>query len=300
MRKRWTTAVVALLVGSAAVIAAVIAPASSAAASHTHSTKWLLRHLVVAHTGHPGYGRAAFGSGWLSVGHGCDVRDYVLYRDAARKPSIGSDCSMTAGKWVSPYDGVSTTNSTAEQIDHVVPLEQAWASGAWAWSATTRVAYANDIGTKFDLVATSAHANESKGDRDPSQWLPSRHSYVCTYEKNYVGVLWRWSLAINPSLKSFLKVGLRGCGWPNVTEPRRPTITLSSPSPTPSPIPTPTPTPTATHSSPPVSHSCTRTSSGSCIRAGEFCPQADYGQSGYDAAGDTLVCTGDRTHPRWS
>lgn len=46
-------------------------------------------------------------------------------------------------------------------------------------------------------------------------------------------------------------------------------------------------------------HSCTRTSTGSCIRAGEFCPQADYGQSGYDANGDRLTCTGDRTHPHW-
>lgn len=46
-------------------------------------------------------------------------------------------------------------------------------------------------------------------------------------------------------------------------------------------------------------HSCTRTSTGSCIQGGEFCPQADYGQVGYDASGDAYTCTGDRTHPHW-
>lgn len=45
--------------------------------------------------------------------------------------------------------------------------------------------------------------------------------------------------------------------------------------------------------------SCTTTSSGSCIQGGEFCPQADYGQSGTDANGRTYVCTGDTEHPHW-
>lgn len=48
-----------------------------------------------------------------------------------------------------------------------------------------------------------------------------------------------------------------------------------------------------------ASHACTQTSSGSCIRGGEFCPQASYGQSGWDAAGTRYVCTGDHTHPHW-
>jgi hypothetical protein len=59
----------------------------------------------------------------------------------------------------------------------------------------------------------------------------------------------------------------------------------------------------ATHASTPPptprTHACTTTSSGSCIRGGEFCPQADYGMTGYDANGTTYVCTGDRTHPHW-
>ncbi|NYD43208.1 hypothetical protein [Nocardioides panaciterrulae] len=46
-------------------------------------------------------------------------------------------------------------------------------------------------------------------------------------------------------------------------------------------------------------HSCTQTSSGTCIRGGEFCPQASYGDSGWDARGRRYVCKGDHTHPHW-
>jgi hypothetical protein len=46
-------------------------------------------------------------------------------------------------------------------------------------------------------------------------------------------------------------------------------------------------------------HPCTRTSSHTCIRGGEFCPQASYGHSGWDARGHRYVCKGDHTHPHW-
>lgn len=40
---------------------------------------------------------------------------------------------------------------------------------------------------------------------------------------------------------------------------------------------------------------CTMTSSGSCIRGGEFCPRADDGQRGTDVEGRSYVCE-DKTH----
>lgn len=49
----------------------------------------------------------------------------------------------------------------------------------------------------------------------------------------------------------------------------------------------------------PVRHACTRTSSGSCIRGGEFCPQASYEMTGWDADNRHYVCKGDHTHPHW-
>ena len=46
-------------------------------------------------------------------------------------------------------------------------------------------------------------------------------------------------------------------------------------------------------------HPCTHTSTGTCIRGGQFCPQASYGHAGWDAQGRRYVCKGDRVHPHW-
>jgi hypothetical protein len=46
-------------------------------------------------------------------------------------------------------------------------------------------------------------------------------------------------------------------------------------------------------------HKCTWTSSGTCIRGGEFCPRASFGHSGWDAKGRRYVCKGNRQHPHW-
>ncbi|MBB6627165.1 hypothetical protein H5V45_07505 [Nocardioides sp. KIGAM211] len=46
-------------------------------------------------------------------------------------------------------------------------------------------------------------------------------------------------------------------------------------------------------------HACTKTSSGTCIKGGQFCPQAKYGKNGWDAKGRRYVCKGNHTHPHW-
>ena len=121
----------------------------------------------------------------------------MLIRDAVVKPEVEAGCYLAHGKWVSPYDGFTTTNPTKIQIDHVVPLAVAWGSGAWRWTAATRKAFANDLGTRYDLLAVSGRANEAKGDSGPDEWLPPQHSFDCRYMADYTAVLWRWQLHID-------------------------------------------------------------------------------------------------------
>jgi hypothetical protein len=63
--------------------------------------------------------------------------------------------------------------------------------------------------------------------------------------------------------------------------------------------PTATPKKAQATTAAPATHACTKTSSGSCIQGGEFCRQALYGQSGWNASGTRYTCTGDHTHPHW-
>lgn len=63
--------------------------------------------------------------------------------------------------------------------------------------------------------------------------------------------------------------------------------------------PRPVATPYSRSTRPPVSHGCTTTSTGKCIRGGEFCPKDSYGEAGYDGNGSALKCAGDASHPHW-
>jgi Protein of unknown function (DUF1524) len=284
--RKWRTAFVLVLATSllATIVAGLGAPRGQAATTvHRHlSSRYLLSHLSVRAPHWTGYERSKF-TLWTSHPDGCNTRYQVLIRDAVRKPHIGAGCYLTGGKWVSPYDGFTTTNPTKIQIDHVVPLAVAWAAGAWKWDSATRKAFANDLGTRYDLLAVSGHANESKGDDGPDQYLPPRRSFDCRYMADYTAILWRWRLSIDQPEKTFLHNHLAACGWPTVAEPKRPVINERSAS-----------TPPSSGSG----HSCTRTSTGKCIKSGEFCPTADRGKTGYDADGRRLICTGSG-EPHW-
>ncbi|MFQ7494023.1 MAG: DUF1524 domain-containing protein [Bifidobacterium bifidum] len=69
-------------------------------------------------------------------------------------------------RFADPYTGASmdfkrgAATSQLVQIDHVVALQDAWASGAYAWSQAKRVAYANSPGV---LLAVNGKENMAKG-----------------------------------------------------------------------------------------------------------------------------------------
>jgi hypothetical protein len=190
------------------------------------STRTLLRQLAVTSEHSAGYDRDLFKL-WDSQGGGCDTRDRVLITEAITRPHVSSSCALTDGKWRSPYDRVTTTDPSTFDIDHLVPLAEAWQSGAWRWSGNTREAYANDLGYGPDLVAVTAHSNRSKGDSEPSAWLPTTRSFDCTYEAWWVAVKWRWHLSVDSAEKRWLSTHLATCGWPSVTTPSRPTTTTT-------------------------------------------------------------------------
>lgn len=54
-------------------------------------------------------------------------------------------CTVSRGRWVSPYDGATWTNPSDVDIDHRVALKEAWESGARSWTAANRQRFANDV-----------------------------------------------------------------------------------------------------------------------------------------------------------
>jgi hypothetical protein len=158
----------------------------------------LLLLVTVAPEVRTGYTRNKFYEWTDDDGDGCNTRKEVLIAQAVSPPSIGSGCALSGGRWVSPYDGKVIEDATQLDIDHVVPLAEAWDSGASAWSFNRRKAYANDLGVAFALIAVSEATDRSKGDQDPADWVPPRAAFLCEYLADWLGVKARWGLAVDP------------------------------------------------------------------------------------------------------
>jgi hypothetical protein len=70
--------------------------------------------------------------------NGCDTRAEVLKSESLAPVTVESGCHVTAGRWLSRYDSVETHDPATLDIDHMVPLAEAWDSGADRWDATKR------------------------------------------------------------------------------------------------------------------------------------------------------------------
>ena len=74
-----------------------------------------------------GYDRDKFRH-WVDADGDCrDTRDEVL---ADESLTAVSGCDVQQGRWRSYYDGVVVRDSSAFDVDHLVPLAEAWDSGA--------------------------------------------------------------------------------------------------------------------------------------------------------------------------
>ena len=87
--------------------------------------------------------------------------------------------------------------------DHVVPLKEAWISGARTWTAAQRQNFANDL-TRPQLVAVTDNLNQSKGDQDPATWLPPLNSFKCNYVVAWIQVKHYYGLTVDSAEKTAL------------------------------------------------------------------------------------------------
>ena len=245
-----------------------------------------------------GYVRALF-EHWRDIdGDGCDAREQVLKRDSVTLPQVDPyKCKVIAGDWVSPYDGARWSDPTDIDIDHVVALKEAWDSGAWAWSAATRNAYANDTTDRRTLLAVTDNVNQQKSDRDPSNWVPPLKSNLCTYLGNWISIKARWNLSMDQSewgrIKNLLNsscAGLVIAPWSEAplmgtmrTSPTATSPTATSPSAT---VPKTTATsPTATV---PKTTATSPASVGVSVYPGAWCKPE--GATGVYTNGKSYVC----------
>lgn len=168
------------------------------AASDTPAVELLATLAVMPEVSRNGYEREAFGPGWLVDQSGCDTRSRVLAEESRVPVTRGADgCTVAGGDWLSLYDGYSTPNPEELQIDHMVPLAEAWDSGANVWPPEQREQYANDTLRPDALIAVTAATNQSKSDRDPAEWMPPNRDAWCRYVDAWITQKAAWQLTID-------------------------------------------------------------------------------------------------------
>jgi hypothetical protein len=154
-----------------------------------------------------GYSRDRF-SHWRSI-DGCDARQTVLARDGEDIETQEDSCRVVSGTWYSAFDGETLTDPSDIDIDHMVPLANAWRTGAAEWDDDRRADFANDLDTP-QLIAVSASSNRAKGDQDPSQWQPIRE-FHCQYAHDWVVVKHHWELWVTEAEQTALADMLDTC-----------------------------------------------------------------------------------------
>ncbi|GAA2357785.1 hypothetical protein GCM10010404_08450 [Nonomuraea africana] len=164
-----------------------------------------------------GFEREEFGPAWADVDrNGCDTRNDILKRDLREETfKKGThDCIVLTGILDDPYSGKTIhfkrgqDTSMAVQIDHLIPLSDAWQKGAQQWSKDKRKQFAND---PLNLLAVDGPLNNQKSDADAATWLPPRKAYRCAYIARQVQVKTKYALWVTAAEKAAMDGILSSC-----------------------------------------------------------------------------------------
>ena len=197
----------------------------------------LSRLAVKGRAAKTGYDRDSFGFGDDIDGDGCQTRDDILARDLVDRMVLSGDrCETESGTLTDPYSGQPidfVRGTTSVDIDHVVALDDAWVTGAFAWNPDTRIRFAND---PLNLLAVDFSLNRQKGSGDAATWLPPLKSYRCPYVARQIAVKAKYRLWVKPAERDAMERILSACpGQPlphNTTS--RPTAAVGTTQPVPS------------------------------------------------------------------
>ena len=141
---------------------------------------------------------------WNDTDRDCQsTRQEVLIRDSLIPVSFFTPkkCRVKSGLWFDPYTGFEFNNPQRIDIDHIVPIYEAHVSGAAAFAPAAKAVFRNDA---QNLIAVSASANRSKGQRDPAEWMPTNRLFWREYAILWIRTKLRWNLSFDAQERAVL------------------------------------------------------------------------------------------------
>lgn len=151
---------------------------------------------------------------WIDADKDCqNTRQEVLISESLEEVILDKKgCKVLKGKWHDPYTDKYFTNPNDLDVDHFVPLGEVNRSGGHEWSQEKKQKYANDLVDPTILIAVDKGANRSKGDKDPSDWLPPNKKFQCDYIKTWQEIKRRWRLSMDKKEGLFINRKNKECG----------------------------------------------------------------------------------------
>lgn len=190
-----------LAVSLAGVLGPLVWSSAPASASSTYRAplRSAVRQLPVAAENNAGYDRNRYFGSWIDADHDChNTRQEVLAQESSIKvgySAISHGCTVSSGRWFTVFDGKTYTSPTQVQIDHLVPVAEAWGSGAQTWTQARRRSFYNDLGDTRSLNAMASSLNGAKSAKGPEDWLPPANR--CRYVELWTAVKIRWGLKVD-------------------------------------------------------------------------------------------------------
>lgn len=159
-----------------------------------------------------------------------NVREEVLSRDALQDGTLTmldsnkvrtddktQACYVAGGIWIDPFTGEEFSNPEDLDIDHVIALSYANAAGGADWDSDKKRQFANNLSYNKHLLAVSASANRSKGDKGPGDWMPPNEEFHCEYVTIWTKIAAEWGLSVTAKDKRAIKSTLDECAKNPIT-----------------------------------------------------------------------------------
>lgn len=180
---------------------------AAAAVEHPNSLLEQLAALVDRpDPNRPRYNRDAFDEGQDLDGDCIRTRHEVLIEEGL--DSAVDVCKVVAGTWFDPFTGLTFTDPQDLEVDHVVSLDDAWDSGAWAFTPEQLREFGNQMG---NMNAIEAGENQRKANLGPADYVPANSEFLCNYLVQYASVKIAWGLTITPEDYAAIEQGLSAC-----------------------------------------------------------------------------------------
>lgn len=164
--------------------------------------------------GIPDYDREFYFGSWEDFDGDCqNTRAEVLINESYSSISFrgNENCVVDSGEWYDPYTGITFYYASDLDVDHFVPLYNAWYSGAYMWENYKRVEFANYLEYEDHLIAVDNSTNREKGKSAPHEWMPPNSSYHCEYISIWIEIKYLWELSITTLEYNFLSNLLIDC-----------------------------------------------------------------------------------------